>query len=81
MGKSVSIQQRMTVAQMMFRATTLYKPEISEGFTSRAYFVFWKTDDQPDHVPKWEDSGIQAKVAEVWKLDKARKVAHKVPRS
>ena len=39
--------------------------------------MFWKTDDQPDHIPKWEDPGIQAEVLRVWKLNEARKLALK----
>ena len=74
----------------MFGATTLYKPDVSDynkpdvSDTSNTYpvmkrihFVFWKTDDQPDHIPKWEDPGIQAEVLRVWKLDEARKLALK----
>ena len=81
-GKSVNRQQQMPVAQLMFGATTLYKPDVSDDMKSfpsrtRICFVFWKTDDQPDHIPKWEEPGIQAEVLRVWKFDKARELALK----
>ena len=64
--------------QSMFGATTLYKPDVSDyrrpaSRCKRTYFVFWKIDDQPDHIPNWEDPGIQAEVLRVWKLNEARK--------
>ena len=82
LGKSFNRQQRMPVYQLMFGATTLYKPDVSDyrGIFLRhgkTCFVFWKTDDQPDHIPKWDDPGIQAEVLRVWKLDEARKLAMK----
>ena len=90
LGKSVNRQQRdIRSSSPMFGATTLYKPDVSDYSkldvsdissgpeTKRTYFVFWKTDDQPDHIPKWEDPGIQAEVLRVWKLDEARKLALK----
>jgi hypothetical protein len=80
-GKSVT-RQRISVDQLMFTATTLFKPDISDYSSmfpemKRTYFVFWKTDDQPDHIPKWEDPGVQAEVLRVWKLEEARKLALK----
>ena len=42
--------------------------------------MYWKTDDQPDHIPKWDDPGIQAEVLRVWKLDEARKLAQQACR-
>ena len=82
LGKSVNRQQRASVVELMFGATTLYKPDVSDyqqtfPDMTRTCFVFWKTDDQPDHIPKWEDEGIQAEVLRVWKLNEARKLALK----
>jgi hypothetical protein len=78
LGKSVNRQQRREVDQLMFDATTLYKPEVSDDMgMNRIYFVFWKTDDQSERIPKWEDPGIQAEVLRVWKLSEARKRALK----
>lgn len=88
LGKSENYQQRKSVAQITFETTTLYRPDDSDfhpsddsdessGFPKmkRIHFVFWKTDDQPDHIPKWEDSGVQDEVLRVWKLTEARKLA------
>ncbi len=80
--RSANLQQPMSVIQLMFGATTLYKPDVS-GYlkrfpdVKRIYFVFWKIDDQPDHIPKWEDPGIQAEVLRVWRLNEARTLALK----
>jgi hypothetical protein len=79
-GKSVTRQQRMSVDELMFGPTTVYKADVSDYRSmfpemKRISFVFWKTDDQPDHIPKWEDAGIQAEVLRVWKLAEARKLA------
>jgi hypothetical protein len=81
LGKSVT-RQRVPVDQLMFTATTLFKPDTSDHSSmfpemKRTYFVFWKTDDQPDHIPKWEDPGVQAEVLRVWKFEEARKLAQK----
>ncbi len=81
LGKSTNRQQRMQVVDLMFGATTLYKPEVSDYGSSsdsdKTYFVFWKIEDQPEHVPKWEEPGIQDEVLRVWKFNEARKLALK----
>jgi hypothetical protein len=78
-GKSDNLQQRAPIVQSMFAATTLYKPDVSlyrHTFPEKtSYFVFWKIDDQPDHIPKWDDPGIRTEVLRVWKLNEARKLA------
>lgn len=78
LGKSGNIQLRAQVYMFAFGPTgptSLYKPESSTNFESS--FIFWKTDDQPDHVPKWDDPGIQSEVLRVWKLNEARTLAAK----
>ena len=82
LGKSETHQQHEAVVQLMFGPTTLYKPEISDYShpypdMKRTSYVLWKTDDQPDHIPKWEDSGVRGEVLRVWKLNEARKLADK----
>ena len=80
-----SYSSECTVAPIVFSATTLYKPDISAEFASnisaglatKSYFVFWKTDNQPDHIPKWEDPGVPAEVMQAWRLNEARKLAIK----
>ena len=82
LGKSFSHQQnniRVLQAIFLTSPTTLYKPDVSDynrpNSEARTYFVFWKIDDQPDHIPNWEDAGIQKKVRESWELNEARKKA------
>jgi hypothetical protein len=77
-GKSLNMQGGM-VAQLAFGAPTLYKPDFSGGYLGttrkRAYFLYWKIGDQPDHVPNWDDEGIQAEVLRAWKFREGVKKA------
>jgi len=79
LGKSDIVQQGLPVYGIAFGATTLYKPELSAILKDgvRNFFVFWKTDDQPDHIPNWEDEGIPDQVRNAWRLNEARKLAFK----
>ena len=65
----------------IFGPTTLYKSDVSYGnaplLSKRLVYFFWKTDDQPGGVPKWDDKGVQDKVREEWKLIQARGPAMK----
>ena len=79
-GKADSRLQHTYVYQYLFGPTTLYKPDVADyrgSFSQKIVFVYWKTDDQPDHIPKWTDAGIQDEVLRVWKLDQARKLAQR----
>ena len=80
LGKSVNLQQRTPVTQTHVRGDDALQARhfrLSAHVPGRGkdYFIFWKTDDQPDHIPKWDDPGIQAEVLRVWKLNEARKLA------
>jgi hypothetical protein len=82
LGKAFLLQQGNTVEQLMFGPTTLFKPDMAESLRTlptlgRSQYLFWKTDDQKAHVPKWEDPGVQAEVLAAWKLNEARKRATK----
>ena len=75
-GKSVQVnmetRQLMEVADQIFGPTTLYK--VDRSFKDVEY-IFWKTDDQPERVPKWEDEGTRKEVLRAWKLVEGRKLA------
>jgi hypothetical protein len=62
-----------------FGPTTLFKVDISQGtspdLSKRIAYFFWKNDDQPGGVPKWEDKGVEDKVRTDWKLMQAGKPA------
>ena len=65
----------------IFGPPTLYKVGVSFANaplpSKRLVYFFWKTDDQPGGVPKWDDKGVQSKVREEWKLVQAREPAMK----
>lgn len=54
--------------------TKTFVPAISEDNEGNQY-LFWKTDEQPDFVPKLEDEGIRDEVQAAWKTVKARELA------
>jgi hypothetical protein len=85
LGKSVQANaetmQTIRIIDAIFGSTALYKVEIafSSPYTTtrNVDYIFWKTDDQPGGVPKWEDAGMEAKVRHEWKLVQARDLALK----
>jgi hypothetical protein len=82
LGKSYMLQGMSTVKDVLFGPTTTYKPEVSTSEPTfprfgTFQFIFWKTEDQAAHIPKWEDPGIQPEVLAAWKLNEARKLAEK----
>ena len=79
-GQAANFMQRARLVQMVFASpasSALYKPDTCQVLHTRANYVFWKIEDQPEHVPKWDDPGIQAEVLRAWKLGEARKLARK----
>ena len=75
MGKSFNLQQRVSVAQLAFGPTTLYKPDLSYGMSFRQRYLYWKIQDEPDHVPTWDEPDIQKEVERVWRSREASKLA------
>ncbi len=69
------------MAGELFGPTTLYKPGTSykQSIMSVTEYIYWKTDDQPERVPKWTDPGVKEKVLQEWKLIQARKLASMPP--
>jgi len=59
-----------------FSAKPLYLPEISWDEEGNAY-LFWKTDETEEHVPKFDDEGVRDKVLAAWRFVQARDAARK----
>ncbi len=64
---------RRSVTDTAFESRILYSPEISVAFD--AAYLFWKTDDVADRVPKLDDPGVAAEVLQAWKTVQARQLA------
>jgi hypothetical protein len=50
----------------------MYHPSRAENPTSKSRYAFWKTEDEADFVPQFDDEGVREEVLAAWKLDKAR---------
>ena len=79
LGKSIALgageaQGQMTVAKAAFQSKVQYSPELSWDFLGNQY-LFWKTDEVPDRVPKFSDEGVKEEVLRAWKMVEARKLA------
>ena len=53
-----------------------FHPEESQGLEGDRY-LFWKTDDRKEQVPKFDDKGVREQVLRAWKLIHARSLAIK----
>jgi hypothetical protein len=57
-----------------FTAMTKFKPEMSGDLKGDLY-LFWKTDEAKERIPKFEDDGVRDRVLRQWKMVRARKLA------
>ena len=71
-GQSISCSERQRSTSPM---SSDYPPSFSA--VGRTDFVFWKTDDQPEHIPNWEDRGHPGRGPAGLEADEARKLAQK----
>jgi hypothetical protein len=53
-----------------------FRPGTSEDNDGNSY-LFWKVDDTPEKVPKFDEEGVHQRVLDEWKLVQARDVAAK----
>ncbi len=73
-----SIPQPKPIPQLVFGgATSLFIPMAAEGGASDKNFVFWITQDAPEHEPKFDDPGIREQVEKAWRIKEARPRAEK----
>jgi hypothetical protein len=74
--KTALTGQPVSLLQMLFTAMQPYKPVITDDSEGNQYLV-WKTEDQPERVPKLDDPGIRQIVEDAWRLEQAREPAQK----
>ena len=72
-GRGVYLWQYAFQSLAKFRCGKVDGPQGRQGQP----LLFWKTEDEKEHVPKFEDKGIRAEVLRAWKLIHARDIALK----
>lgn len=73
-----SIPQPKPVPQLVFGgATSAFIPMPAEGGANDKNFVFWITQDVPEHEPKFDDPGIREQVEKAWRIKESRPRAEK----
>lgn len=71
-GSRTSDQQ--TFEQHVFRTPGLGRPTVSQDLEGNKY-LFWKADENKEHVPKLDDPGVRARVVAAWKMSQALELA------
>jgi hypothetical protein len=67
---------RSPVYAYAFQSLAKFHPETSIDMLGDVY-LFWKTDETKDLVPKFEDKGVRNEVLRAWKMIQARSLAMK----
>ncbi len=67
------VGRQVPVWQYAYSTLGKFSPERSEDF--RGEFLFWKTEDIKERIPKFDDEGVEKEVLRSWKLIKAREPA------
>lgn len=53
----------------------VYSPGRAEDPITDSQYAYWKIEDKAEHVPEFDDTGIEEQVREAWKRSKARPLA------
>ena len=61
------------VSQYAFQSLSSFRPAMSVD--GDGLYLYWKTNDEKDHVPKFDDEGVRDEVLRAWKMIEARKLA------
>jgi hypothetical protein len=72
------IEERFDFVSFAYRSAISYQPyqpTVSDNRLGGSAFLFWKTDDQPEYTPKFDDQGEREKVLQQWRQIEARKLA------
>jgi hypothetical protein len=73
------VDERIDFVSYAYRPATTYQsyqPTVSDSRLGGSVFLFWKTEDQPEYTPKFDDPGEHEKVLQQWKQIEARKLAN-----
>jgi hypothetical protein len=65
--------QRTFILPSLYKSPAVYRP--LAAFDGKACYLFWKTEDKKEYVPKFAD--VQSDVLLAWKMIRARKIAEK----
>ncbi|NLF06887.1 MAG: hypothetical protein GX594_02775 [Pirellulaceae bacterium] len=60
---------------LIFHAMGKLRPEIGSDTLRENIYLFWKTDESKEDVPKFDDAGVRERVLREWKMIEARKLA------
>ncbi len=64
--------------QYAFQSLAKFRCEVSNlNGDKGSFYLFWKTADEKERVPKFEDKGVRAEVLRAWKLIHAQDIALK----
>ena len=72
-GSSV-IEGREYAWRIAFTSLSKYRPEMSRDHQGN-YYLFWKTQDEKERVPAFDDQGVRDEVLRTWKMIQARTLA------
>lgn len=72
---SVLIRGNLNAGYYAFNAMGKLKPEAGSDTLRENIYLFWKTDESKEEMPKFKDEGIREKVLHDWKMIEARKLA------
>jgi hypothetical protein len=72
-GSSV-IEGREPAWLIAFTSLSKYRPEMSRDGQGN-YYLFWKTQDEKERVPAFDDQGVRDDVLRTWKTIQARSLA------
>lgn len=69
----MNAQNSMAASDQLFSsdAAKLYTPLIGEDFNAKDHYVYWKVEDQPDHIPELDEPGVREQTIEAWKTQQA----------
>ena len=75
LGQS-TVNQRTPFAAYAYQSLLRYKPAQSQDLSGNGY-LFWKSVEQEERVPKLDESGVRKHATAVWKQYQARELARK----
>jgi hypothetical protein len=69
------VGREYAVMQYAYRSPTTFRAETSQSVDGE--YLFWKTNDFKEHVPKFSDPGVRDATMQAWKMIQARELAWK----